>query len=126
VLSAVVHLELHTPNLRQACSFYSALLGSRPELVQAAGASYQELDLGPGLGGGIVECGTRRALWLPYFEVESVADATERARELGARVMLEPRDGPFGWRSVVGSPAGGEIALWQFTAASTNSSEARR
>jgi hypothetical protein len=30
------------------------------------------------------------------------------------RVLLEPREGPFGRRSVVTSQAGGEIALWQF------------
>ena len=54
-----------------------------------------------------------RALWLPYVEVGNVAAETERARGLGAHVMLGPREGPFGWRSVVGSPAGGEIALWQ-------------
>ena len=35
------------------------------------------------------------------------------ARELGAAVLLEPREGPAGWRSVVSAPASGEIALWQ-------------
>jgi predicted enzyme related to lactoylglutathione lyase len=113
VLSAVLHLELHTPNLGRACAFYSSLLGWRPERVESAGASYQALDLGAGFGGGIVECGTKRALWLPYVEVGDVAAATGRALEMGACVMLEPREGPFGWRSVVASPAGGELALWQ-------------
>jgi hypothetical protein len=28
-------------------------------------------------------------------------------------VLLEPREGPAGWRSVVTSPAGGELAFWQ-------------
>jgi hypothetical protein len=28
-------------------------------------------------------------------------------------VLLEPREGPAGWRSVVAAPAAGEIALWQ-------------
>ena len=32
---------------------------------------------------------------------------------LGARVLLEPREGPTGWRSVVATPAGGELALWR-------------
>jgi predicted enzyme related to lactoylglutathione lyase len=113
VLGAVVHLELHTPNLGRACGFYSGLLGWRPERVEVEDASYHALDLGAGFGGGVVECGTERALWLPYVEVASVAAATERARGTGGRVMLEPREGPLGWRSVVGSPAGGEIALWQ-------------
>ena len=109
----VVHLELHTPNLGGACAFYSGLLGWRPQRVRAARASYQLWDLGPALGGGVVECGTDRALWLPYVEVGSVPAATEQAVALGASVMLAPREGPAGWRSVVTTPAGGEIALWQ-------------
>ena len=110
---AVAHLELHTPNLGRACAVSSGLLGWGPERVTSAGGSYHALDLGAGFGGGIVECGTNRALWLPYVEVGNVAAETERARGLGASVTLEPREGPFGWRSVVASPAGGEIALWQ-------------
>jgi predicted enzyme related to lactoylglutathione lyase len=113
VLGAVVHLELHTPNLGRACAFYSELLGWRPDRVQTRGASYHALDLGAGFGGGVVECGTKRALWLPYVEVGSVEAETERARGMGAHVLLEPREGPFGWRSVVTAPAGAEIALWQ-------------
>jgi uncharacterized protein len=113
VPGTVVHLELHTPNLGQACAFYSRLLGWRPDRVHTSSASYQALHLAAGLGGGVVECSTERALWLPYVEVESVSAETERAREMGASVLLEPREGPCGWRSVVASPAGGEIALWQ-------------
>ena len=30
-----------------------------------------------------------------------------------ARVLLEPREGPAGWRSVIATPAGAEIAFWQ-------------
>jgi predicted enzyme related to lactoylglutathione lyase len=109
----VVHLELHTPNLGRACAFYDELLGWRPRRVEVADAAYQSLELGPTLSGGVVECGTQRALWLPYVDVESVADATARAVSLGACVMLAPREGPAGWRSVVTTPAGGEIAFWQ-------------
>jgi predicted enzyme related to lactoylglutathione lyase len=109
----VVHLELHTPNLARACDFYRALLGWRPERVQCAEGSYQAWDLGTRLGGGVVECGTQRALWLPYAEVTSVGAATDRALELGASVILAPREGPAGWRSVLATADGGEIALWQ-------------
>jgi hypothetical protein len=28
-------------------------------------------------------------------------------------VLLEPREGPAGWRSVVAAPAGAELAFWQ-------------
>ena len=42
-----------------------------------------------------------------------IAQATDRARDLGAAVLLEAREGPAGWRSVVATPAAGEIAFWQ-------------
>jgi len=45
--------------------------------------------------------------------VERIGAATDQARMLGASVLLEPREGPAGWRSIVGTPAGGEIAFWQ-------------
>lgn len=109
----VVHLELHTGNLPCACSFYTRLFGWRTEAVNAGTASYMALDLGERFEGGGVECGTERPLWLPYVEVTDLTETTERARSMGASVMLEPREGPAGWRSVVSAPAGAEVALWQ-------------
>jgi predicted enzyme related to lactoylglutathione lyase len=111
--SPVVHLELHTANLARACAFYTQLLEWRPRRIHAGAGSYLALEPGGGIDAGVVECGTGRSLWLPYVEVADVAESTERARALGASVPLEPREGPAGWRSVVDSPAGGEIALWQ-------------
>lgn len=109
----VVHVELHTGDLPDAQAFLAGLCGWRAERIHAGGGSYLALDTGAGPGGGIVECGTERALWLPYVEVADVRAATDRARGLGACVPLEPREGPAGWRSVVRSAAGGELALWQ-------------
>ena len=109
----VVHLELHTTDQARASMFYAQLLRWRPERVRAACGSYLALELGGGFGGGIVECGTRHPLWLPYVQVDQIEGFTERARRLGAAVVLEPREGPAGWRSVVSSPEGGEVAFWQ-------------
>lgn len=109
----VAHLELHTRDRAAAGAFYLRLLGWQPEVIEVRSGSYLALDLGSGLCGGIVQCRTARPLWLPYVEVERVHEQTERARELGARVLLEPREGPAGWRSVVSTPEAGEIALWQ-------------
>lgn len=109
----MVHLELHTADLPEARNLYAELCGWRSERIDSASGSYLALEMGNGLGGGIVECETRRPLWLPYVEVEKINHATDRARMLGASVLLEPREGPAGWRSVVATPSGAEIAFWQ-------------
>ena len=111
--SPVVHLELHTSNLPRACAFYTELLGWDTERVDVAAGSYLALGLGGRIGGGVVEGERDRALWLPYAAVPDAAEATDRARALGARILLEPREGPAGWRSVVSVPGGAELALWQ-------------
>ncbi len=109
----VVHLELHTGDRARASAFYAELLGWRRQLIQAGGGSYLALDLGGDFGGGIVQCGTARPLWLPYVEVDQIEEFTGRARRLGASVLLAPREGPAGWRSVISAPRCGELALWQ-------------
>jgi predicted enzyme related to lactoylglutathione lyase len=109
----VVHLELHTGDQVRASTFYERLLHWRPELIRASCGSYLAFEAGRGFGGGIVECATHRPLWIPYVEVDRIEECTERARQLGAAVLLEPREGPAGWRSVVSSPEGGEVAFWE-------------
>jgi predicted enzyme related to lactoylglutathione lyase len=110
VSAQLVHLELHTPDRSAARSLYRELLGWRAAPVAGA---YLSVELGDEVGGGIVECPTRHALWLPYLAVDDVFASTARACELGARVLLRPREGPAGWRSVIATPAGGELAMWQ-------------
>ena len=109
----VVHLELHTGDLAQACAIYAELCGWHPERIETQHGSYLSLELGDGLGGGIVECGIRQPAWLPYVKVSEIVTATDQAGKLGASVLLEPREGPAGWRSIVTHPSGGEVAFWQ-------------
>jgi predicted enzyme related to lactoylglutathione lyase len=109
----VVHLELHTGDLLEARTLYAELCGWRPHWIETQAGSYLSVELGDGLGGGIVECGAGRPLWLPYVEVAEIVDTTDRALDLGASVLVAPREGPAGWRSVVATPVGGEIAFWQ-------------
>jgi predicted enzyme related to lactoylglutathione lyase len=112
-VSPIVHLELHTGDLTRACAFYGQLCGWQAERIEAGARSYLALEMGEGVGGGVVECRTARPVWLPYVEVAEIDRTTELARELGARVLLEPREGPAGWRSAIAAPAGGELAFWQ-------------
>jgi predicted enzyme related to lactoylglutathione lyase len=109
----VVHLELHTNNLARACAFYTDLFGWSAQTIHASGGAYLVLGLSEAIQGGAVEREVEPSLWLPYVEVEDIEAATERARRLGASVLLEPREGPAGWRGVLAPPAGAEIALWQ-------------
>jgi predicted enzyme related to lactoylglutathione lyase len=111
--SPVVHLELHTHDLAGARELYAAALGWRADRIETPHGAYVALDVGHGVGGGIVECEVRRPLWLPYAEVQDIAAATGRAQERGATVLLAPREGPGGWRSVIATPAGGELALYE-------------
>ena len=109
----LVHLELHTADLAGARALCAKLCGWRSKPIETGNTSYMALDLGCDLGGGIVECGTGRATWLPYVEVSRIDTATDLARRLGASVLLGPREGPAGWRSVISTAEAGEIALWQ-------------
>jgi predicted enzyme related to lactoylglutathione lyase len=109
----VVHLELHTDAPDAAWSFYAQLCGWTAVRVETAAGSYLALTMGRRVGGGIVEGPIERPLWLPYVEVADAEEVTERARRLGARVVVGLREGPEGWRSVVSTPAAGEVALWQ-------------
>ena len=109
----VVHLELHTHNLPRACAFYTQLFGWSAETVHADPGTYLALGLGERIEGGVVEREDGRALWLPYVQVSDIAESSARAVRLGARVELEPREGPAGWRCVLAPPAGAEVALWQ-------------
>jgi predicted enzyme related to lactoylglutathione lyase len=96
-----------------ARALYAELCGWRQERVTVPAGSYLGLELNDRLGGGIVECAIERPMWLPYVEVDNVDSATDHARLSGAAVLLEPREGPAGWRSVISTRAGGELAFWQ-------------
>jgi predicted enzyme related to lactoylglutathione lyase len=109
----LVHLELRTGNLPRACAFYTGLFGWHAETVHTTSGKYLTLRVGDRIEGGVVEHDTKRPFWLPYVEVPDVAEATEQARVLGASVLLPPREGPAGWRSVLAAPAGATFALWQ-------------
>ena len=81
--------------------------------MPSAAGTYVALELGEHIGGGVVQTPVARPMWLPYVRVQDVGRALERAQLLGARVLLDPREGPAGWRAGVATRAAGEIAFWQ-------------
>jgi hypothetical protein len=65
------------------------------------------------LAAAFVECGTDRSILDPLCGGRRRRRLDRKAKRLGAKLLLEPREGPTGWRSVVVTPAGGEVAMWQ-------------
>lgn len=111
----VVHLELRTGDVAGAQAFYEGMCGWRPEHIESRHGTYLGIDLAREFGGGIVESEEEReqAIWLPYAQVGDIRAAAQRAEQLGASVLLEPREGPAGWRTIIQTPAGGQLAFWQ-------------
>ena len=92
----VVHLELHTGDREGASAFYADLLRWRTERIDAGCASYHALGLGGAFGGGIVQCPTRRPVWLPYVEVDRVDEVTDRRRPARRLRAARAARGPGG------------------------------
>jgi predicted enzyme related to lactoylglutathione lyase len=56
--------------------------------------------------------GAPPSAWIPYVAVENANERTERVRQLGGQVYVEPRDIPnVGRFSVFADPTGATIAL---------------
>ena len=51
--------------------------------------------------------------WIPFVQVDDVAEATKRAVKLGADLLEDQTRGPAGVYSVVRDPGGAMVALWQ-------------
>jgi predicted enzyme related to lactoylglutathione lyase len=109
----VIHLELHTGDLPGAVALYGQLLGWRPERIRAGNGSYLTLGVGDRVGGGIVECEGEHPIWVPHVVVPDVRRTTQRAERLGGEIVIDPREARHGIRSVISTPDGGELALWQ-------------
>lgn len=109
----VFHLELHTTDGADASELLATLFGWRAGIERAAG--FRTLGLGRRIGGGIVECGGPPS-WIPYMCVADLDAAIEGALTAGASVLLPPREGGGGRRSVLDARAAGVLGLFQPTA----------
>jgi hypothetical protein len=108
-MGSIVHLRLHTGDEPAPLLLRAAAAAGRD--VEATTAR-TALAFGFDDSAAASSNGTKRAQWLPTSR--STASTGHRARQgLGARCALSPREGPAGWRSVVRSRSGAEVALWQ-------------
>ena len=113
-----VHVELNTPDPEKAKTFYSQLfqwkLGSVPNPAVPSG-TYTMIEVGNGTGGGIMQqVPGGPSGWLPYVEVDDVQASTQRAAQLGGKVMRGTTEVPgMGWFSIIQDPTGGVFGLWK-------------
>jgi predicted enzyme related to lactoylglutathione lyase len=116
VPNAFVYCQLSTTDHSKAKEFYRTLFGWRLEESLPGAPEYTEIYANDGPpSGGMRPSPNPHApsQWLPFVEVTDVATATERARALGATVVVEPSDVPQKGRySVVVDPTGAVFALW--------------
>jgi predicted enzyme related to lactoylglutathione lyase len=113
-----VHVELHTNDLAKAKQFYTRLFGWKLQDVPmpGSGGTYTLIDVGGGTGGGMLTNPTPGAPshWMSYVGVDDLEASTKKARELGAKVLLEVTEvGSFGWMSVISDPTGATVAMWK-------------
>ena len=97
--------ELVTTDPDAAGKFYGAVLGWEPHTVDMGGGATYTLFHRPGTtgpngqpigAGGMMKSppGVPHSFWLPYVAVDNADQASEKAKRLGATVMMQPADIP--------------------------------
>jgi predicted enzyme related to lactoylglutathione lyase len=111
-----VHIELMSTDTDKAKAFYGKLFDWELEDMPMPAGAYTMIKVGFGTGGGIMHNPIPDApsSWVPYVAVDDVQAATEKAKELGAKLMKEiteiPNRGSF---SIISDPTGSMLGLWQ-------------
>ncbi len=113
-----VHVELHTNDLARARQFYTSLFGWKLQdmPMPGNGGTYTMIDVGGGTGGGMMlnQAPGTPSHWLAYVGVDDINASTKKARELGAKVIVDVMEvGEFGWMSVISDPTGATVAMWK-------------
>lgn len=111
-----VHVELATTDLGKAKDFYGKLFSWTLEDVPMENGSYTLIKVGEGTGGGMMKHPVpgESSSWLAYVAVDNVAQATQKARSLGAKIVKDMTEikgvGAF---SIFVDPTGATLALWE-------------
>ena len=90
--------EVMTSDAARAASFYAALFGWSPQVVQMPGHPYTTFRLGDDLVAGAMQIspamGSAAPRWVTYFTVRDADEAARTAAELGGQVTAPPADVP--------------------------------
>jgi hypothetical protein len=118
VHGSLVWNDLNTRDLVGAADFYEALLGWQVDRSGASDPTYWGITVDGDREGGLMLIGDQfppemPANWLVYFAADDARAITERARELGGTVEMEPMEIPVAVFSVLSDPAGAVFAVMQ-------------
>lgn len=106
---SVAWLELYTPNAKQACDFYLALLNATADPMPG-GLEYYVLKHGAEMLAGIMQIdpawGGMEARWVNYFAVADTAATVATVEEHGGKNMGPIDDSPFGRIAALMDPFG--------------------
>jgi predicted enzyme related to lactoylglutathione lyase len=112
-----VHVELQSTDIKKARDFYGRLFDWKLEDAQMPGfGTYTMINVGEGTGGGMMASQSPGApsQWLAYVEVPDIASSTRKAKDLGAKVVLDVTPvADMGKMSVIVDPTGATLGLWQ-------------
>ena len=113
-----VHVELNTSDPEKAKAFYSKLFQWQLEDVlnpAVPDGSYTLINIGTGTAGGIMkQIPGGPSGWLAYVEVDDIQTATQKATELGGKVMKDVTEVMgMGWLSFIQDPTGAVLGLWK-------------
>ncbi len=111
-------MELLTPDLGKAKSFYAGLFGWSYKDSTSPGMQYSEIVLdGKPIGGMMPPMpGMEKmpSVWGVYWQVTDVDGSASKAKSLGAKTLVEPRDIPNTGRfAVLQDPQGAAFSIYK-------------
>jgi uncharacterized protein len=108
--------ELHTKDQQAAGKFYGAVFGWTGKVAEGDPMKYWHwMNAGKDIGGMMdLMVPNVPPHWLAYLAVSDVDASTKKARDLGAKVVMEPMDVPkVGKFGVITDPTGAAVALFR-------------
>jgi predicted enzyme related to lactoylglutathione lyase len=108
----IAHLELRSPDLKQAETFYAKLFGWKLTVFDGQ-VRYVLFDDSDGPAGGMMQEAEGHAPhWVPYVSVPDLNACIVQAQSLGAKLVMGPEEVPgTGMICVFEDPSGSPIGV---------------
>ena len=114
----IVHFEIPAEDMERLKQFYSQLLGWKfeapPGMPTYMMITTAEKGEGMGIDGGLMKKMMPQQTVINYALVESVAEYSEKVKQLGGKVVVPKSAVPkMGYFAVCLDPEGNQIGLWE-------------